>query len=87
MAFSISVGLLLTLVSYVSASAKCCPDGHTQLRSSKDVCWEPKTNVTSSISLSCNSTIRFFTGYHINEADELKLDLGNDFDITFENNS
>ena len=52
----------------------------------RDVCWEPKANVTSSISLPCKLTLRFLKNYFVNKADELKLHLGDDFDETFRTN-
>lgn len=86
MGFRICVVFLLTLVSYVSASPRCCPEGQAILFK-RDVCWEPQANVTSSLSLPCNVTLRFLKSYYVNDADELKLNLGDEFDETFQNSS
>lgn len=86
MVFIIFAILLLTPASYVFASLKCCPEGQAVLMK-RDVCWEPKSNVTKPINLPCNLTLRFLKNYYVNDADELKLHLGDDFDETFEPNT
>ncbi|CAH0690147.1 unnamed protein product [Spodoptera exigua] len=78
----------LVLVRYVLAERKCCPPGQVLLMR-KDVCWEPKTNVTEPVPLKCKMRpIRFIKNYYVNDKNELKLHLGEDFpDETVTDNS
>ncbi|KAF9809325.1 hypothetical protein SFRURICE_006798 [Spodoptera frugiperda] len=69
----------VALVDYVVAESKCCPPGQVLLMR-KDVCWEPKSNVTEPIPLKCKVTIRFIKNYYLNDKDQLKLHLGEDLD-------
>lgn len=78
--------LLLFRNFYVSASIPCCPEGQALLMR-RDVCWEPNENVTSPISLKCTDTLRFLKNFHINDAQELVLTLGDNYIESFDSDT
>ncbi|KAJ8714001.1 hypothetical protein PYW08_007621 [Mythimna loreyi] len=86
MGFIIIICFLSILVNYVSASSKCCPEGQAIIYR-WDICWEPKTNVTTATSLKCNETFRLLNSFEVNDADKLILHVGHDIAMTFETNS
>ncbi|KAJ8714000.1 hypothetical protein PYW08_007620 [Mythimna loreyi] len=86
MGFITVICFLSILVNYVSASARCCPEGQAILYK-REVCWEPKSNVTIPTSLKCNDTIRLLNSFEVNDADKLILHLEHDIDEAFEPDS
>lgn len=76
--------LFLIFSQFVSIFANnCCPDGQYVLQK-KNTCWEPSTNVTTPITaISCNSSIKLYAGFQVNQEGNLELELSDNYVQSF----
>lgn len=87
MAYYLFIVFSLVLIFTERVSARdCCPSGQALLKR-KDVCWDPKTNITMQTVMKCNETYRFIKGFKLHDDGRMTMSFGPEISETYEDDA